>query len=144
MNIKIKEKINGILGSAKLKKTEPRRMVLEVLLSAAQPQTADEIVASIGKAGPNRVTVYRILESTVEAGIVHRAFVAEGSQHFEMADKCTEHQCHPHFVCTDCGTTSCMHDMSVSMATSAPAGFVIQRQQVRLQGLCPECNRAVR
>ena len=117
-------------------------MVLDVLLSAAQPKTADEIISAMGKAGPDRVTVYRILESMVEADIVHRAFVAEGSQHFEMADKCSEHQCHPHFVCTDCGKTSCMHDVSVLMATSAPAGFVIQRQQVRLQGLCPKCNQA--
>jgi Fur family transcriptional regulator, ferric uptake regulator len=142
MKSQLKEKINSILDSVKLKRTEPRRMVLEVLLNASQPQTADEIVATTGKTGPNRVTVYRILESMVEAGIVHRAFVAEGSQHFEMADKCTEHQCHPHFVCTDCGKTSCMHDVSVSMATSAPAGFVIQRQQVRLQGLCPKCSHA--
>ncbi len=140
MKLTLKEKVDKLLNSAKLKKTAPRRMVLEVLLNAAQPQTADEIVSSIGKAGPNRVTVYRILESIVEAGIVHNAFVAEGSQHFEMADKCSEHQCHPHFICTDCGRTSCMHDVSVSMATSAPVGFVIQRQQVRLQGLCPDCN----
>jgi Fur family transcriptional regulator, ferric uptake regulator len=140
MKITTKDRIDELLNSAKLKRTEPRRMVLEFLLKAPQPQTADEIVSAIGKAGPNRVTVYRILESIVEAGIVHKAFVAEGSQHFEMADKCSEHQCHPHFVCTDCGRTSCMHDVSVSMATSAPAGFVIHRQQVRLQGLCPECN----
>jgi Fur family transcriptional regulator, ferric uptake regulator len=142
MKINTKEKIDKLLNSAKLKKTEPRRMVLDVLLNASQPQTADEIVATTGKTGPNRVTVYRILESMVKAGIVHRAFVAEGSQHFEMADKCTEHQCHPHFVCTDCGKTSCMHGISVSLATSAPDGFVIQRQQVRLQGLCPKCNHA--
>jgi len=142
MKLALKEKVDKLLNSANLKKTVPRRMVLDVLLSAAQPKTADEIISAMGKAGPDRVTVYRILESMVEADIVHRAFVAEGSQHFEMADKCSEHQCHPHFVCTDCGKTSCMHDVSVLMATSAPAGFVIQRQQVRLQGLCPKCNQA--
>ena len=142
MKSQAKEKIDELLNSAKLKKTLPRRMVLEVLLNAAQPQTADEIVSAIGKTGPNRVTVYRTLESMVEAGIVHRAFVAEGIQHFELADKCTEHQCHPHFVCTDCGHTRCLHDVLVPMATSAPAGFVIERQQVRLQGLCPKCNHA--
>ena len=142
MKLALKEKVDKLLDSANLKKTVPRRMVLDVLLSAAQPKTADEIISAMGKAGPDRVTVYRILESMVEADIVHRAFVAEGSQHFEMADKCTEHQCHPHFVCTDCGHTRCLHDVLVPMATSAPAGFVIQRQQVRLQGLCPKCNQA--
>jgi Fur family ferric uptake transcriptional regulator len=139
MKSQAKEKIDKLLNSAKLKKTLPRRTILEILLNAAQPQTADEIVSAIGKTGPNRVTVYRTLDSMVEGGIVHRAFVAEGSQHFEMADKCTEHQCHPHFVCTGCGRTSCLHDVSVAMLTSPPAGFMIQRQQVRLEGLCPEC-----
>jgi Fur family transcriptional regulator, ferric uptake regulator len=142
MKIAVKENIDKLLSSVKLKKTEPRRMVLGVLLNAAQPQTADEIVLSIGKAGPNRVTVYRTLENLAEAGLVHKAFVGERSQYYELADKCTEHQCHPHFVCTGCGKTSCMLNVSVSMPTSAPAGFVIQRQQVRLQGLCPKCNHA--
>ena len=139
MKSQLKERIDNLIDSAKLKRTGPRRMVLEVLLNAAQPQTADEIVSSIGKAGPNRVTVYRTLENLVVSGLVHKAFVEERSQHYELADKCTEHQCHPHFVCTGCGRTSCLHDVSVAMLTSPPAGFMIQRQQVRLEGLCPEC-----
>jgi Fe2+ or Zn2+ uptake regulation protein len=142
MKSEIKEKVDRLLDSAKLKKTLPRRTVLEVLLNAAHPQTADEIGLAMGKARPNKVTVYRTLESMVDAGLVHKAFVEERSQHYELADKCSEHQCHPHFVCTDCGRTSCLHDVSVAMATSAPAGFVIERQQVRLQGLCPKCNQA--
>ncbi len=139
MKSQLKEKIDNLLDSVKLKRTEPRRMVLEVLLNAAKPQTADEIVSVIGKTGPNRVTVYRTLENLAVSGLVHKAFVGERSQYYELADKCTEHQCHPHFVCTGCGKTSCMHDVSVAMLTSPPAGFMIQRQQVRLEGLCPEC-----
>ena len=116
---------------------------MDALLKSNRPQTADEIISAIGKSGPNKVTVYRTLDSMVDAGIVHRAFVEEGIQHFEMADKCTEHQCHPHFVCTGCGRTSCLHEASVPMATNAPAGLVIQRQQVRLEGLCPACGKTV-
>jgi Fur family ferric uptake transcriptional regulator len=136
----LKEKVDKILNSAKLKRTLPRRMILEVLLNANRPQTADEIASAMGKARPNRVTVYRTLESMVSGGLVHRAFVEERSQYYELADRCTEHQCHPHFVCTDCGRTSCLHDVSVSMASHPPVGFVIHRQQVRLEGLCPACG----
>ena len=130
MKSQLKEKIDNLLDSAKLKRTGPRRMVLEVLLKAAQPQTADEIVSAIGKSGPNRVTVYRTLENLVLSGLVHKAFIGERSQYYELADKCTEHQCHPHFVCTGCGKTNYMHDASISMATNTPVGFIIQRQQV--------------
>ena len=142
MKLVLKEKVDKLLNSAKLKRTGPRRTVLEILLAGNRPQTADEIVSAMGNTRPNKVTVYRTLESMVDAGLVHKAFVEERSQHYELADKCTEHQCHPHFVCTDCGHTRCLHDVLVPMATSAPAGFVIERQQVRLQGLCPKCNHA--
>jgi Fe2+ or Zn2+ uptake regulation protein len=140
MKFALKEKVDELLRTTKLKRTGPRRTILEVLLSTNRPQTADEIASAMGKAGPNRVTVYRTLESLVEAGLVHRAFVEDGSRHFEMADKCTEHQCHPHFVCTDCGQMHCLTGVSVPMATSPPAGFVIHRQQVKLEGLCPACG----
>jgi Fur family ferric uptake transcriptional regulator len=142
MKSQLKERIDNLLDSAKLKRTGPRRAILEILLACNRPQTADEIVSAMGNTRPNKVTVYRTLESMVDAGLVHKAFVEERSQHYELADKCTEHQCHPHFVCTDCGHTRCLHDVLVPMATSAPTGFVIERQQVRLQGLCPKCNEA--
>ncbi len=128
-----------MLNSVKLKRTRPRRMILGVLLTADRPQTADEIISIIGRTGPNKVTIYRTLESMVEAGLVHRAFVDGRSQYYELADRCSEHQCHPHFVCTGCGQTHCMTGVSIPMASNAPAGFVINRQQVRLEGLCPKC-----
>ena len=137
-----KENIDKLLDSVKLKRTGPRRTILEALLSANRPQTADEIISIIGKASPNKVTVYRTLDSLVSAGLLHRAFVDQRSTHYEMADKCSDSRCHPHFVCTDCGQTQCLPEVSVPMATSPPVGFVIHRQQVKLQGLCPKCNQA--
>lgn len=139
MKTQLKDKINVLLDSVKLKRTESRKKILEVLLKSAGPKTAEEIISAIGRAGPNRVTVYRTLESMAEAGMVHRAFIDGRSRYYELGDKCTEHQCHPHFFCTDCGQTQCLPDTSVSMATNTPAGFIIQRQQIRLEGLCPKC-----
>jgi Fe2+ or Zn2+ uptake regulation protein len=140
MKIEIKEKINKLLESAKLKRTGSRTAIIEVLLKTTRPQTAEDIISTIGKARINKVTVYRTLDSMIEAGLVHRAFISDGKCHFEMADRCSEHQCHPHFVCTDCGQTRCLPEVSLPLASSPPAGFVIQRQQVRLEGLCPDCG----
>ena len=139
MKIELKKKVDKLLDTAKLKRTGPRRKTLEILLEAGRPQTAEEIVLAMGKECPNRVTIYRTLEIMVNAEIVHRAFIDGRSQYYEPADKCSENQCHPHFVCMDCGQTRCLPEVSVPMATNPPAGFAIQRQQVRLEGLCPEC-----
>jgi len=140
MRTKANENITKFLESAKLKKTKPRMEIIEVLMKSNRPKSAEEMISVMGKSGPNKVTVYRTLDSMVEAGIVHRAFLSQGSQYYEMADKCTKHQCHPHFVCKDCGATRCMPEVSVPMATNPPAGFIIERQQVRLEGLCPDCS----
>ena len=141
MKSQTNEKVDKLLSSVKLKRTGPRRTILGALLAVGKPQTAEEIASAISKGCPNKVTVYRTLGSLVDAGLVHRAFFDERSRHYELADKCSESQCHPHFVCTDCGQTRCLPEVSVPMTLNPPAGFVIHRQQVRLEGLCPECRK---
>lgn len=142
MKTQIKEQVDKLLRSAKMKRTGPRRMILEILVVHNNPQTADEIFSAIGKAGPNRVTVYRTLESMVEAGLVHKAFVHKRAEHFELADRCSDTQCHPHFTCTSCGDMHCLTEMSLPAAKSQYKGFVIDRQRIQLEGLCPKCSRA--
>jgi len=112
---------------------------LQVLMQAARPLRQDQIAAPSARRTFDKVTVYRTLESLVEAGLVHRAFTYKRTWYFELADHCTEHQCHPHFTCTSCGVTHCLTDVSLPMAKVAQKGFVVSRQQVRLEGLCPAC-----
>jgi Fe2+ or Zn2+ uptake regulation protein len=135
----LKEKIDKLLNSAKLKRTGPRRTIVEVLLKTRGPQTAEEIIGAAGRTKINKVTVYRTLDSMIEAGLVHRAFISDETCHYELADRCTQHQCHPHFVCSGCGRTQCLTQVNIPMASNPPAGFIIERQQVRLEGLCPDC-----
>jgi Fur family transcriptional regulator, ferric uptake regulator len=140
MKTRIKEQVDKLLSSAKMKRTIPRRTILEVLLIAKRPQTADEIMTAVSEGCANKVTVYRTLESLVVSGLVHKAFVGKRSQHFELADKCGEHRCHPHFVCEDCGRTNCLPGLATPIVMGLGKGFVIHRQQVRLAGLCPQCS----
>jgi Fe2+ or Zn2+ uptake regulation protein len=134
-----KNSIDNILGAAKLKRTAQRRTILDVLLKARTPQTADEIMTAMNRKSANKVTVYRTLESLVEAGLVHRAFVRKRAVYFELADRCTDAQCHPHFTCVSCGATNCVIGASVPIAKGLEKGFIIHRQQVYLEGLCPRC-----
>jgi Fur family ferric uptake transcriptional regulator len=140
VKVRTKEKARELLGSAGLRRTGPRLAVLGALLAARKPQTADQIAAKVSPSAADRVTVYRTLEAFLEAGLVHKAFLDERTWHFELAHNCTESQCHPHFTCTDCGETSCLTEISVPMAKSPGKGFVIHRQRVQLEGLCPKCS----
>ncbi|MEN6575701.1 MAG: transcriptional repressor [Phycisphaerales bacterium] len=133
------DKARHMVKEARLYCTEARVAILKVLMAAAGPLSQDQISGQVESRSLNKVTVYRTLESLAEAGLVHRAFMEDRAWHFELADHCTEHQCHPHFTCTRCGVTQCMTDISLPMAVIPRKGFVISRQQVRLEGLCPAC-----
>ena len=139
MTTPARDKARQMLQHAKLYCTEPRLAILQVLMQAARPLRQDQIGEQLSLRTLNKVTVYRTLESLMEVGLVHRAFTDERAWYFELADHCTEHQCHPHFTCTHCGVTTCLTDILLPMAKVAQKGFVINRQQVRLEGLCPAC-----
>lgn len=128
-----------MLKAAKLYCTKHRITILKVLLRTKRPLSQDQIARHCGKKHFDKVTIYRTFESLLKAGLIHKAFVDKRASHFELAHNCTEKQCHPHFTCTSCGNTHCLMDMSLPMAASPYKGFVIKRQKVHLEGLCPMC-----
>ena len=140
MKKRAKFKPENVLGNAKLRCTRGRVAILKVLATARKPLTREQIAAELGKKDLNKVTIYRALEGFVKVGLVHKAFLHKRTWHFELADNCTERQCHPHFTCTECGSTHCLTEISLPMARSPHKGFVIDRQRVQLEGLCPKCN----
>ena len=107
-----------VLEEAHLYCTKARIAILTVLLEAARPLRQDQIAEQMAPSATNKVTIYRTLESLIEAGLVHRAFMEARAWHFELANRCTETQCHPHFTCRNCGATHCMPGMSLPMAKS--------------------------
>jgi Fur family ferric uptake transcriptional regulator len=130
-----------ILRSAKLYHTRCRAAILRVLTAAQRPLSQTEVAQRLGRNRLGKVTIYRTLETFINAGLVHKVFLQERAWHYEMAGQCTASQCHPHFLCTHCARTYCLPEASVPMAAMTPAGFVVHRQQVQLEGLCPACGQ---
>lgn len=128
-----------MLKAAKLYRTGGRVAVLKVLIRANKPLNQSQIARQSGRERFDKVTIYRTLESLLEAGLVHKVFMDKRAWHFELAHNCTKSQCHPHFTCTSCGDTHCLTGVTLPMAKSPHGGFIIHRQQVRLEGLCPVC-----
>ena len=139
MNQRTKLKAEELLRSVKLRRTAPRIAVLSVLLDAAKPITQDQIALKLGHNAPDKVTIYRILESFLSTELVHKAYTRQRTWYFELAHNCTENQCHPHFTCTSCGDTQCLPEVSLPLANTSK-GFAVSRQRVQLEGLCPKCN----
>jgi Fur family ferric uptake transcriptional regulator len=132
------KKARSLLLSAGLYRTASRVQITSVLLKANQPLSESQLAARISTDKPDNATVYRTLQKLCDAALVHRAFMQERTWYYELAHNCGKVQCHPHFTCSKCGTTNCLTDTSIPLVNT-PKGYRIHRQQVRLEGLCPDC-----
>jgi Fur family transcriptional regulator, ferric uptake regulator len=139
MKVNSDSEIRNMLKAVKLYCTKVRIAILKVLLKTNKPLSQEQISRQLGQKNFDKVTIYRTLESLLKVGLVHKAFIEKRAGHYELAHNCTETQCHPHFTCTRCGNTHCLMGISVPMPKSPYKGFIIQRQQVRFEGLCPAC-----
>jgi Fur family ferric uptake transcriptional regulator len=140
MGIKTAKRVEEMLKECGLKRTRCRLNILAVLLKSKNPVTEQEIASKLPGPAPNKATIYRCLEKFIEADVVHRAYLKDRTWHYELSDNCTQTQCHPHFTCIQCGMTMCMPKARVQMVRGLGKGFVVYRQQVRLEGLCPNCS----
>lgn len=140
MSPAISKKCEKVLSEAGLRKTKPRTAVLSALFDATKPITQQQIAEQLSEDAPDKVTIYRTLETLVEADVVHKAYLQDRAWHFELAHNCTRKQCHPHFTCTGCGSTFCLTQLDIPMPRNPYKGYHITHQQVRLEGLCPQCS----
>ena len=130
-----------ILRAQGLRRTRGRVRLLEALIEAARPLSHTDIMEALKGEAIDRVSVYRNLETFVGRGIVHRALVDGRTSRFETSDRCSEHACHPHFTCVQCGKVECLPTVANQPVQGLPEGYVLQRRRLLLQGLCPRCAR---
>lgn len=132
-------KAAALLKSVNLRQTRPRLLILTVLLEAETPLSQEQIGELIGRSA-NKTTIYRNLMSLVEKNLVHQAYLEERTRHYELAHHCGKHQCHPHFTCSICQHTQCLPEVDMPLI-ELPENFVMERQQVRIEGICDECRK---
>lgn len=133
-------KAAALLNSVNLRQTQPRVAILTVLLTADAPLSQEQIAEQIGTAAPNKTTIYRNLMNLVDKDLVHKAYLEERTWHFELAHHCGRHQCHPHFTCSVCQQTQCLPEVAMPLV-ELPEDYVMQRQQVRIEGICGDCRK---
>ena len=132
------------LKKSGLAKTTQRMAVLESLIGAEHPLNANEILReTTGAVSINRVTVYRILSSFRDSGIIREIETGHGISFYEMA--CRHNPVHPHFRCRSCGHIVCLPPLTLSQAwewLAQPADFSVEKIDVQLIGICAPCQQA--
>lgn len=119
--------------------TEPRRAVIEALLSVDDHPTADDLAARVSVSHPSvhKSTVYRTLDALTELGLVEHVHLGHGSAVYHLTGDDTLH-----LMCDGCETVTHI-DHSVLDASRdeirATTGFVLQPGHFALPGLCARC-----
>ena len=86
-------------------------------------------------------SVYRTVESLLDAGLVQRVDLGDGIARFERTDSTGEH--HHHLVCDDCGRVEPFEDAGLEAALQRVAGghgYDVAAHEVVLRGACEDCR----
>ena len=117
--------------------TPARISVLQILRNAPAALTHHDIERALGVAVLDRVTLYRVLDWLVDAGLAHKSTDVRGVFRFSVA-AAGEHQAHTHFRCDFCGRVFCL-DAPPPTPPRLPAGFSLSRIDLDLRGCCAHC-----
>lgn len=130
----------ALLRSAGLRATAPRQSIL-AWLERHPHATAESVGSGIrAEAGSvSRQTVYNVLWSLVDAGLVRAIQPAGHAAHFErrVGDN------HHHLVCRRCGRTEdadCAVGAAPCLGPPDRLDFVVDEAEVVFWGTCPSCT----
>ena len=121
--------------------TIQRRTVFGELAGRKDHPTADQVYDAVRARLPglSRTTVYRVLDTLVDAGLARKVHHAGGVARFDpMTDR------HHHLVCDGCGRLVDLDDRVVPplrLPESSRTGFRIKDYSVSFTGLCPDCAK---
>ncbi len=123
--------------------TRPRDRVAQVIFASDRHLSADEVAERLRQDGSpiGTATIYRALDTLVEAGFARAHDFGEGFRRYETLHPGTQHG---HLICTRCGgvTEFSLDRMERPLALLADEhGFVVERNRVELHGLCQGCRR---
>jgi Fur family ferric uptake transcriptional regulator len=130
-----------VLKAHGLKNTKQRQLVLEELAKMNSAVSQPELEKTLGKE-MDRVTLYRILSTFEEKGIVHSILDLNGTTNYASCSaSCTEghhHDEHLHFNCTNCLKIYCL-DVKIPNV-KMPSGFKAAHIETTASGLCNHCS----
>ena len=128
------------LQQAELKVTGARLAVLSYLTHSDKPLDADSIYQHLKREHDevDMVTIYRILDSFYQKGLVKRLEFGEGKFRYEKMG-----EDHHHLICENCGRIEDMSDCNITeleKEITKKKGFLVTRHSLEFYGTCTTCR----
>lgn len=136
------EEFSQILKANQLKVTQPRLRVLDIISTKVSAISQPELEKILGTE-IDRVTLYRVLASFEEKGILHKVFDLNGTATYAFCStKCSadhHHDQHVHFICSVCNSVFCLDEIALPKIT-VPTNFSLHSIAINAVGICESCN----
>ncbi|MEL6106576.1 MAG: transcriptional repressor [Planctomycetota bacterium] len=125
------------IQAAGLRATGARVATLSVLRIATGPLSHSEVCDHLAEHEIDRATVFRNLSDMVRANLIRRSELGDHVWRFEIvADSDSRH---PHFVCIDCGSITCIEEIELSRESQSASRRLGEVTEILLRGHCVEC-----
>lgn len=135
------ETIKHAIREKGLRATPARIATLKLLLGATSPLTHSEVAEELRDLGVDKATVFRNLNDMANAGLLRRTELGDRVWRFELISESDKHDsAHPHFVCVDCGTVSCMDEIKLTAGSKRLSQKFGEVTEILLRGHCNDCS----
>ena len=122
----------------KKRNTVAKEQILNILKSGNEAFSQYDIQKRISVPA-DRATVYRLLKSYTEQGLVHKIVADDGKQYFAWCNSCENEKHshnHFHFRCVDCGKVECLN---TEVSINLPQGYSSNQLNAIITGNCSSC-----
>jgi Fur family ferric uptake transcriptional regulator len=137
----------------RLRLTEPRRVIMSVLMETRQHLSAEDVYMQVHKVYPNvgLTTVYRTLELLEGMGVVTKLHFGDGRSRYELLESPANPGHHHHLVCTICKRAIDYDDFvdeelellkKVERQLSRKHEFQITGHAMQFIGKCSRCRKS--
>lgn len=133
------EQLRTTIRECGLRATPSRIAVLGLMQNATVALTHAEIADKLAGQGWDRTTIYRNLSDFVDSGLLRRTDVGDHVWRFERSEGQHSATAHPHFLCTACGSITCLPEVAFTGA-KAPRSMKTKAVEVHVRGVCDACG----
>jgi len=123
------------------KRATPARLTtLLFLRSQSRPVSHAEVAKGLESLGFDKATVFRNLNDLCEWGLAQKSELGDHVWRFETSRSGSHRSKHPHFVCVDCGTVTCMQQIQLTRGSLETSRDIGQVTEILLRGHCNDCR----
>lgn len=133
--------MRALLRSHGKRATASRLAVLVTLHERAEPMSHEQIMEVLPAGLYDRASVWRVLADLADCGALRRMDLGDRVWRYELDDACRPVESdHPHFLCEDCGTVSCLPPLVIRAANGGLPGVLRDASyRIRVMGTCGKC-----